>query len=117
MEEQVKNTKSELLTLSLRDLFYKYVRFLPVFILSVSIGLFGAYAYLRYATSIYATNATMVVKAEQQGGRGDKFDDIFGGGKSQNIQSEIEVLKSKALMERVVQKRNLQVSYYAIGKF
>lgn len=116
MEEQVKNTKSELLSLSLRDLFYKYVRFLPVFVLCVSVGLFGAYAYLRYATSIYATNATMVIKAEQPSGRGDKFDDIFGSGKSQNIQSEIEVLKSKGLMERVVQKRNLQFSYYAIGK-
>ena len=117
MEEQVKSSKSELFSLSLRDLFYKYVRFLPVFILSVAIGLFGAYAYLRYATSIYATRATLVIKSEQQGGKGDKFDDIFGGGKSQNIQSEIEILKSQPLMTRVVQKQNLQFSYYAIGKF
>ena len=118
MEEVEKSTgKSELFSLSLRDLFYKYVRFLPIFILSVAIGLFGAYAYLRYATSIYATTATLVIKAEQQGSKSDKFDDIFGGGKSQNIQSEIEVLKSRALMTRVVQKKNLQFSYYAIGKF
>lgn len=118
MEEQEKSTsKSELFSLSLRDLFYKYVRFLPIFILSVAIGLFGAYAYLRYATSIYATRATLVIKSEQQGGKGDKFDDIFGGGKSQNIQSEIEILKSQPLMLRVVQKQNLQYSYYAIGKF
>lgn len=118
MEEQEKSTsKSELFSLSLRDLFYKYVRFLPIFILSVAIGLFGAYAYLRYATSIYATRATLVIKSEQQGGKGDKFDDIFGGGKSQNIQSEIEILKSQPLMMRVVQKQNLQYSYYAIGKF
>jgi tyrosine-protein kinase Etk/Wzc len=117
MEETVKNAKSELFSLSLRDLFYKYVRFLPIFILSVAVGLFGAYAYLRYATSIYNTSATIVIKSDQQGGRGDKFDDIFGGGKSSNIQSEIEVLKSKGLMNRVVQKQNLQFSYYAIGKF
>jgi tyrosine-protein kinase Etk/Wzc len=117
MEEPVKNSKSELFSLSLRDLFYKYVRFLPVFVLSVAIGLFGAYAYLRYATSIYRTSATLVIKSEQGGGRSDKFDDIFGGGKSQNIQSEIEVLKSKQLMARVVEKQNLQFSYYAIGKF
>jgi capsular exopolysaccharide synthesis family protein len=118
MEEPVKSTKSELFSLSLRDLFYKYVRFLPVFVLSIAVGLFGSYLYLRYATSIYSTSATLVIKSEQQqGGRGDKFDDIFGGGKSQNIQSEIEILKSKPLMARAVQKQNLQFSYYAKGKF
>jgi len=118
MEEEVKSPKSELFSLSLRDLFYKYVRFLPIFVLSVAAALFGSYLYLRYATSIYSTNATLVIKGEQSAsGRGDKFDDIFGGGKSQNIQSEMEVLKSKGLMTRVVAKKNLQFSYFAIGKF
>lgn len=108
--------KSELWSLSLRDLFYKYIRFLPWFVLSVALSLFGAYAYLRYATPIYATGGTLVIKTEQQGGRGDKYDDIFGGGKSQNIQSEIEVLRSRSLMQRVVQKKNLQFSYFVKGK-
>ena len=35
---------------------------------------------------------------------------------TQNIQNEIEVLKSKPLMERVVNALNLQVSYNAVGK-
>src|SRR6478672_10844957 len=87
------NAKTELWSLSLRDLFYKYVRFLPVFVLSVAVALFGAYAYLRYATPIYSTSSTLVIKTEQQGrGSNDKYEDIFGGSKSQNIQSEIEVL-------------------------
>ena len=49
--------KSELWSLSIRDLFYKYVRFLPWFVLSVAVALFGAYAYLRYTTPIYSTAA------------------------------------------------------------
>jgi len=118
MEDEVNHNtnKSELWSLSLRDLFYKYVRYLPIFVLSVAIGLFGAYAYLRYATSIYSTSATMVIKSEQQGGKGDKFNDIFGGGNSQNLQNEIEILKSSPLMARVVEKKNLQFTYYAVGK-
>lgn len=119
MQEPSQNNnlhKSELWSLSFRDLFYKYVRFLPWFVLSVAVALFGAYAYLRYATPIYSTSATLVIKTEQAGGRGDKFDDIFSGGKSQNIASEIEVLRSKGLMTRVVQKKNLQFSYYVKGK-
>ncbi len=41
--------KNELSNLSLRDLFFKYIRFLPVFILSVAVALLGAFLYLRYA--------------------------------------------------------------------
>jgi capsular exopolysaccharide synthesis family protein len=119
MEESIKTTKSELWSLSLRDLFYKYVRFLPIFVLSVAIALLGAYAYLRYATPIYSTTGTLIIKSDLPNARGDKFDDIFGGGgsgKSQNIQNEIEVLKSKGLMARVVEKLHLQYSYYVKGK-
>ncbi|HEX7905946.1 MAG TPA: polysaccharide biosynthesis tyrosine autokinase [Chitinophagaceae bacterium] len=108
--------KSELFSLSLRDLFYKYARFLPVFILSVAVALFGAYAYLRYATPIYSVAGSMYIKSDKQGARSDKFEDIFVNDKAANIQSEIEVLRSKPLMQRVVEKLNLQLSYYAIGK-
>ena len=118
MEESLNNkneARSELWNLTIRDVFYKYVRFLPVFILSVALALFGAYAYLRYTTPIYSTSSTMIIKSDQQQSRSNKFDDIFGGGKGINIQSEMEVLKSRGLMTRVVQKQNLQYNYYAIG--
>ncbi len=109
--------KSELWSLSLRDLFYKYVRFLPIFLLSVAISLFIAYAYLRYSTRIYSAGGTLLIKSEQQQGRSDKFEDIFMNNKALNIASEIEILRSRPLMERVVKKLNLQVSYISKGRF
>ena len=118
MEESLSNkneARSELWNLTIRDVFYKYVRFLPVFILSVALSLFGAYAYLRYTTPIYSTSSTMLIKSDQQQSKSNKFDDIFGGGKGVNIQSEMEVLKSRGLMTRVVQKQNLQYNYYVKG--
>ncbi len=116
MQESDNLNKSELWTLSLRDLFYKYVRFLPIIIFSVALALFGAYIYLRYATPIYRAGGTLLIKAETQGGRSDKFEDIFVNSKTQNIQSEIEILKSRPLMARVVNKLDLQFSYFAKGK-
>ncbi|HEX2629691.1 MAG TPA: polysaccharide biosynthesis tyrosine autokinase [Chitinophagaceae bacterium] len=116
MNEQVNSHKSELWNLSLRDLFYKYVRFLPIFILSVAFALFAAYAYLRYATPIYNISGTMYIKSDKAGARSDKFEDIFVNDKAQNIQSEIEILKSKPLMERVVKGLGLQFNYFAVGK-
>ncbi len=116
MEDQAKSQRSESTSLSIRDLFYKYVRFLPVFILSVALALFAAYAYLRYATPIYSVSGNMHIKSEQQGGRSDRFEDLFVNDKVANIQSEIEVLKSRPLMQRVVENLGLQTTYYAVGK-
>ena len=120
MEElhQINSNKSELWNLSLKDLFYKYVRFLPLFMLSVAIALFLAFAYLRYTTRVYSSTSSMLIKSEQPSNRSDKIEDILEGGsnRSQNIQNEIEVIKSRPLMERVVKKLNLEFSYTAKGK-
>src|SRR6266498_2233608 len=113
MEEQervnLNTNRSELLSLSFRDLFYKYVRFLPLFLLSVAFALFIAYIYLRYATPIYNSAGTLLIKNDQKNTNGnDKFEDVFVNSRNSNIQSEIEVLKSRPLMTRVVKKLGLQ---------
>ena len=116
MEEQ-NSSKSELGQLSIKDLFYKYIRLLPVFIISVAFTLLGAYVYLRYSLPVYKVGGSMIVKSEQTGNKGsNKFEDIFINDKSQNIQNEIEILKSTPLMKRVVDSLQLQFSYYAKGK-
>ncbi|NOT52795.1 MAG: polysaccharide biosynthesis tyrosine autokinase [Chitinophagaceae bacterium] len=116
-EQQPHSGKSELLNLSLRDLFYKYVRFLPLFVLSVALTLFAAFIYLRYTVPIYRVGSSMIIKSEQPGSaRSNDFEDVFINDRNQNIQSEIEILKSKPLMQRVVDSLHLQFSYYAKGK-
>jgi tyrosine-protein kinase Etk/Wzc len=115
-QDQINSNKNELWSLSLRDLFYKYVRFLPLFLLSTAVALFIAYAYLRYATPIFSVAGTMTIKTEKSGNRSGKIEDMFVNDKAQNIQSEIEVLKSKPLMSRVVNKLGIQFNYYAKGK-
>lgn len=114
--EQMSESRNELGNLSFRDLFYKYVRFLPLFVLSVALALLGAYVYLRYTVPIYSVAGSMVIKSEQAGGRSDRFEDVFVNDKARNIQNEIEILKSRPLMKRVVDSLHLQFSYYAVGK-
>ncbi|HMK17019.1 MAG TPA: polysaccharide biosynthesis tyrosine autokinase [Chitinophagaceae bacterium] len=103
-------------TLSIKDLFFKYVRFLPVFLVSVALCLLGAYLYLRYTTPIYRVSGTLIFKQEEQNHGGSKFNDIFNAKNVSDVQSEIEILKSQALMERVIDSVQLQVSYFAVGK-
>jgi len=102
-------------TLSIKDLFFKYVRFLPVFLVSVAVCLLGAYLYLRYTTPIYRVTGTLSFKTDESN-RGGKFDDIFLAKSVSDVQSEIEILKSQALMQRVVDSAKLQTNYFAVGK-
>ena len=118
IEEQFIADKAELANLSVKDMFFKYVRFLPVFLLSLALTLFGAWVYLRYATPIFRSSGTLEINDEKQSANpGDqKLNQLTLNTGARNIQNEIEVLKSKPLMERVVNALNLQVGYKAIGK-
>jgi capsular exopolysaccharide synthesis family protein len=100
--------------LSIKDLFFKYVRFLPVFLVSVAVCLLAAYLYLRYTTPIYRVTGTLTFKTEESN-RGGRFNEIFMAKGVSDVQTEIEILKSQPLMERVVDSAKLQTSYYAVG--
>jgi capsular exopolysaccharide synthesis family protein len=120
IEEKHIAERNEAEGLSVKDIFFKYIRFLPVFILSLAVALFGSYTYLRYATPIYRASGTILIKNNQTGnnnqGGDPKLNQLFLNQGAQNIQNEIEVLRSKPLMQRVVDSLNLQISYYAVGK-
>jgi len=118
MEEhiQIETAKSELSRLSIKDLFFKYIRFLPLFIISVALSLMVAFVYLRYATLIYQSSGSMVIQDDNASGSGDKLDNILTSDKKKNILNEIEFIKSTKLMNRVVKALNLNFSYVAIGK-
>ena len=116
-QQIINSNKSELWNLSIKDLFFKYVRFLPLFLLSVAIALLLAFAYLRYTTRIYSATGSMLIKMTSRAARLIKLMTFLKGLRTQNIQNEIEVMKSKQLMERVVNKLNLQFSYSAKGRF
>ncbi|HLF44995.1 MAG TPA: polysaccharide biosynthesis tyrosine autokinase, partial [Chitinophagaceae bacterium] len=108
------NKTSELGNLTIKDVFFKYVRFLPVFLISVSICLLAAYLYLRYTTPIY--RATGTISFVSEGNRNDRFEQIFKANQTEDILAEMEILRSTSLMERVINKAGLQTNYSAIGK-
>jgi tyrosine-protein kinase Etk/Wzc len=116
MEDQITTQKSELTSLGIKDLFYKYVRFLPLFIVSIALSLLVAYVYLRYATSIYSSIGTIIIQDDKNsGGSNDKLDQLFASDGKKNMQNEIEFLQSRPLMARVVRARNLNFTYLAKG--
>jgi len=66
---------------------------------------------------MYAASGRMLIEQEKQSARTDRAEDIlFGSNKSQNLQNEIEVLKSAPLMTRVVERLGLSLTYTAKGR-
>lgn len=121
MEEQetVKtNGRAELSSLNVRELFFKYIRYLPLYILSVALALFAAFGYLRYATEYYRSAGSIVIKDDKSSGPStdNKIDILMQADARRNIQTEIEVLQSRPVMERVVKSLNLNFTYTAVGK-
>src|SRR5688572_69566 len=119
MEEQVVITKArnEQASLNIKELFFKYLRFLPLYILIVALSLFGAYLYLRYATEYYRSSGQLIIRDEKSsGGISDKLEQAMQSDGRKNIQTEIAVLQSRPLMERVVEALDLNFNYYIQGK-
>lgn len=104
---------------NLRDTLERYLGYWQWFVLSVCLCLTVAYVYLRYATPQYQASTTILVKDEKKGGLSSElsaFADMgVGTGMKSNLDNEIEILKSRTLVERTVQKLGLNVSMIANG--
>ncbi len=51
-----------------------------------------------------------MIRNQNNAGKQDKLDELFGSSNTRNIQDEIEIIKSRPLMSRVVKALNLQTS-------
>lgn len=119
MEEQVvtKKTRADHSSLNIKEIFFKYIRFLPLYIICVALALLGAYVYLRYSTEFYRSTGQMLIRDEKSGPNvSDRFEEAINASSRKNIQTEIEILQSRPLMERAVERLQLNFNYFSIGK-
>ena len=107
--------------LSIKEQIAKYVVHWKWFVLAVFIALVGAFLKLRYSIPVYSTQATIHVQDDQKGGALSESSalegmGIYSGFAVNNIDNELEVLKSRRLMSRVVKELGLNMEYYSVGK-
>jgi tyrosine-protein kinase Etk/Wzc len=102
---------------NLRLFLLKYLRYWYWFFIALALALGAAFFYLQYTVPIYKVTASLLIKDEKKGMTGGnemlKELDLFNGSKI--VENEMEVLKSRALMEKVVDDLNLTVAYYKEG--
>lgn len=96
----------------------KYLKQWRWFVLAIFLFVAVAYLYLRYTVPQYKVTTTVLVKDDSKGGLMSElsaFSDLgFGKGKS-NVDNEIEILKSRSLLESTVQQLQFQVQLFVKG--
>ncbi|MFV5698722.1 GumC family protein [Flavobacterium sp. ZT3R17] len=104
----------------LKAVLHKYLAHWQWFVLSIIVCLLVSFLYLRYTIPKYQSTATILVKDENKGGMLSElsvFADMgIGSGMKSNVDNEIEILKSRSLVESTVKKLNLNVSLIVRGK-
>ena len=100
---------------------FKYIIRWPWFIASVIFCLVCAWLYLKTITPVYSISASIIIKDNKKGGNTGNdlsaFEDLGIISSSQNIDNEIEILRSKSLIKDVVSELGLYISYSGEGRF
>ena len=118
---QLNNSNTEDLeeSINLRTLLMKYLIYWPWFIASVIICLGVAFLYLRFQTPVYNTTAAVLIKESdprskamtQANGAVAALQDISGFSMTSNFDNEVEILKSRTLIKKVVSELGLYIQH------
>lgn len=106
-------------SINLRALLTKYFIYWPWFIASVIICLGCAFFYLRFQTPVYNTTAAVLIKESdprskamtQTNGAVAALQDISGFSMTSNFDNEVEILKSRTLVKKVVNELGLYIQH------
>lgn len=99
---------------NLSEYLRRHLRYWYLFPIFIALSVLGAYYYLQITQPVYKSQASILIK-DQKKGVSTGTDNIlaelsqFSGNKL--VENEIEVLKSRNLMDQVVKELNLEVSY------
>lgn len=101
---------------NLKEFIFKYLRYWPLLSAFVLIALTIAFIRVRYTTPIYRVSGSLFINKEGENrSSGESLESMFLFSNNLNLQNELEILKSKPLVSRVVKALGLQVSYFNKG--
>lgn len=106
--------------ISLRETIMRYLAYWPLF-LCIFVLLVGAtYLFIRYSNPVYNTTIEILVKDDEKKGGDDIsgaiLSELLFNGKS-NFANELELVKSRTTMEKVVRNLGINILYIADARF
>lgn len=99
-----------------KAILFEYLMYWPWFVVCLILCLIGAWAYLRYQTPVYNVNATVLIKQDEKG-KGSAsspiatMQDMGMLTMASNFDNEMEILRSRTLIKKVVNTLGLNIRY------
>lgn len=99
-----------------KAILFEYLMYWPWFVACLILCLIGAWAYLRYQTPVYNVNATVLIKQDDKG-KGSAsspiatMQDMGMLTMASNFDNEMEILRSRTLIKKVVNTLGLNIRY------
>lgn len=97
----------------------KLLMYWPWILGCVVIFLIGAFFYLKTLTPLYTVSSSVLIKNESKGGaNGANLEDLgFVSTSTQSFDNELEILRSRTLIKKVVTALDLYINYSVPGQF
>ena len=113
------NQEEEENSINIAEIAQQYLHHWKWFVLSVFLCVIAAFFYIRYTTPIYKATSTILVKDDRKGGLQSElsaFSDLgLMGGVKSNVDNEIEIIKSRTIVEKAVRALDFNISYFTEG--
>lgn len=109
-EQNLNNEQQHEENVNLYAIFFKYLAYWPWFVASVIVCLILAFVYLRYQAPVYNITSAVLIKEDDSSKRGmgaasgalEAMQNLGGLSMSNNFDNEVEILKSRTLIRKVI---------------
>lgn len=99
---------------NLGEYLQRYLRYWYLFPFFLALAAIGAWYYFQVTQPVYKSTASLLIKDEKKGvrtGADDILSELSSFSGNKLVENEIEILRSRNLMEQVVKDLKLEVSY------
>lgn len=106
----------------IKKIFSRFISNWKLFVISLICCVFGAFLFLRYARPKFKVTAKILVEDDAKGGSSafgglDALKDIGGlFSLKSNVDNEVEILKTRTIIKKVVKDLQLNITYYREGR-
>ena len=106
-------------SIDVKKIIFAAIRFWPYFVLSLLIGLGGAFLINRYTTKIYSSQAVLLLNQEGQSNSGIESLMTKIGYYNPRLEFENEVIDLKSFEQNLnaIKNLNFEVEYFQVGQF
>lgn len=120
-DKSERSFSQDIILIDLQKWLGKLLSYWWLFLICLTLAYASGKLYLRYATFQYSARAILLIKDAGSSGviseQGVLLNDQGNFGGSKAMDNEIQILKSLTLMERVVDRLGVEVTYFREGNF